>query len=726
MKNILTILRDDLAAIRSNVMTAVIVFGVLIIPLLFTTFNVLASWNPFGNTQRLQIAVASKDAGYESDLAPIKLNLGDEVLSQLSRNHDIDWIITDSGDAVEGTKSGQYYAGIVLPEDFSKDLLTFYVAGTEPTKLELYTNEKKNALSTTITTQGADGVVEKIDESFTQVVSSIGLGVVSELDQYLDRDQTQSAFDTVEERMRTVSARLDSASTTVRSLSSLLDSTVPLADGASNILAAAGEQSSALDDANGQSPLDSLDSILGGSTSSLDSALDSTAASYGAVRDRLDGLLGDADSLTSGTATTYRSMAQRVQEQSDAFSQLRSTLQAQADAAPAGLATTAYASVLAQIDSTIAQTNALHDSLQQTATDIESGRGNATDSRQRSKDAVASAISAVESARSAYRNDLKPQLDALGTNVRAVAGGIDSVKQDLAGVRATMGSDGNAGSALTQARDSTARLADRLSEQSKRFADLERQLADARDSGDFKKLSEILSNDPTTLASRLTSPVAIDREAIFPVATFGVGMAPFYMTLSLWVGALIACVLVRTNAEKRYLGPASSFTRNEAYLGRFATFALIALGQSTLVVLSLLLFVQIGAAHPFLLLLSGWIISLVFMLMIYTLVISFDSAGKALSILLLVLQISGASGAYPLPLLPDWFHTISPWLPATYAVDAQRSAIAGVYHGDIWRSLGMLLLFTIPTLILGLWLRRFMDGYHRRLQRAIESTKVMA
>ncbi|MGP5497907.1 YhgE/Pip family protein [Corynebacterium flavescens] len=726
MKNILTILRDDLAAIRSNVMTAVIVFGVLIIPLLFTTFNVLASWNPFGNTQRLQIAVASKDAGYESDLAPIKLNLGDEVLSQLSRNHDIDWIITDSGDAVEGTKSGQYYAGIVLPEDFSKDLLTFYVAGTEPTKLELYTNEKKNALSTTITTQGADGVVEKIDESFTQVVSSIGLGVVSELDQYLDRDQTQSAFDTVEERMRTVSARLDSASTTVRSLSSLLDSTVPLADGASNILAAAGEQSSALDDANGQSPLDSLDSILGGSTSSLDSALDSTAASYGAVRDRLDGLLGDADSLTSGTATTYRSMAQRVQEQSDAFSQLRSTLQAQADAAPAGLATTAYASVLAQIDSTIAQTNALHDSLQQTASDIESGRGNAADSRQRSKDAVASAISAVESARSAYRNDLKPQLDALGTNVRAVAGGIDSVKQDLAGVRATMGSDGNAGSALTQARDSTARLADRLSEQSKRFADLERQLADARDSGDFKKLSEILSNDPTTLASRLTSPVAIDREAIFPVATFGVGMAPFYMTLSLWVGALIACVLVRTNAEKHYLGPASSFTRNEAYLGRFATFALIALGQSTLVVLSLLLFVQIGAAHPFLLLLSGWIISLVFMLMIYTLVISFDSAGKALSILLLVLQISGASGAYPLPLLPDWFHTISPWLPATYAVDALRSAIAGVYHGDMWRSLGMLLLFTIPTLILGLWLRRFMDGYHRRLQRAIESTKVMA
>ncbi len=130
MKNILTILRDDLHAIRTNVITAVIIFGLAIIPLLFTSFNVLASWDPFANTDQLKIAVASEDEGHESDLASLKLNLGDKVLSQLSRNQDIDWVITDSADAVEGTKSGEYYAGIVLPKDFSADLLTFYVEGT--------------------------------------------------------------------------------------------------------------------------------------------------------------------------------------------------------------------------------------------------------------------------------------------------------------------------------------------------------------------------------------------------------------------------------------------------------------------------------------------------------------------------------------------------------------------------------------------------------------------
>lgn len=143
MNNILTILRDDLRAIRGNVMTGVIVFGLVIIPLLFTGFNILASWDPFSNTDRLKIAVASKDEGHESDLASLRLNLGDEVLSQLSRNEQVDWVITDSDDALEGTKSGEYYAGIVLPENFSQELLTFYIEGTEPAKLDLYTNEKK-------------------------------------------------------------------------------------------------------------------------------------------------------------------------------------------------------------------------------------------------------------------------------------------------------------------------------------------------------------------------------------------------------------------------------------------------------------------------------------------------------------------------------------------------------------------------------------------------------
>ena len=227
--------------------------------------------------------------------------------------------------------------------------------------------------------------------------------------------------------------------------------------------------------------------------------------------------------------------------------------------------------------------------------------------------------------------------------------------------------------------------------------------------------------------------MAVDRQPVYPVAAFGVGMTPFYLALSLWVGALLACVLVHTNAERKYLRKdengkydESEFTRGQAFFGRFATLGLVGLAQATLVVLSLIFFVQIEPAHPFMLMFAAWIVSLVFMLIIYSLVITLDSAGKALAVLLLVIQVSGSGGAYPLPLLPEWFQNVSPWLPATYAIDAFRSAIAGIYHGDIWRELGMLLLFTIPALIVGLILRRAMDAYHKRLKKAIKKTKVMA
>jgi putative membrane protein len=198
-------------------------------------------------------------------------------------------------------------------------------------------------------------------------------------------------------------------------------------------------------------------------------------------------------------------------------------------------------------------------------------------------------------------------------------------------------------------------------------------------------------------------------------------MAPLYTVLALWVGALLTVVLVRTSPPRD-----REYTRTQAYLGRFGLFALIGLAQSTLAVAGLVVFVQIGAVHPFLLLVSGWVTSVVFMLIVYTLVLSFGSAGKALSVVLLVIQVSGAGGAYPLPLLPGWFQAVSPWLPATYAMDAMRAAIAGMYRGDLWINLGMLLLFAVPALILGLFLRRFLDGYNRSTNAAIEKTKVMS
>ncbi|VEH72780.1 YhgE/Pip domain-containing protein [Corynebacterium segmentosum] len=729
MNNILTILRDDLKAIRGNVMTAVIIFGLAIIPLLFTTFNVLASWDPFANTKQLKIAVASEDKGHQSDLASLKLNLGDEVLSQLSRNDEINWVLTNSDDAIEGTKSGEYYAGIVLPKDFSANLLTFYVEGTEPSKLNLYTNEKKNALSTTITQRSATGVIEKIDESFTRVVSNVGLGVISSLDQYLDEGETQAALNNVHHRVNTVQSRLDAASGTVMALSNLVDSTIPLTRAANNILNEAGNQASSTTNDNGESPIDILKSTLDESTGSLDASLAATTQSYEVLSAQIEELLNNASATSAQTAQTFRTAADRVGQQTAAFQGVKDSIQKEADKVnlPAPVAA-GYKAVMGQLDASIAQSNALHDSLTSTANNIENG-GKSQESKQQTQAAIASAKQAVENARNSYNSNLKPQLAALGDSVGTVANDVDAVKRDIAGVRNTISNDNDA---LVRARDMTAGLSGTLQQQAARFGELSQKIDEIRDGGDLSQLADLIGDDPELLASRIASPVNVDRQPIYEVAAFGVGMTPFYLTLSLWVGALLACVLVHTNAERKYLKKNENldkkdhFTRNQVFLGRFITFGLIGIAQSTLVVLSLIFFVEIEPEHPFMMLFASWIITLVFMLIIYSLVITFDSAGKALAVLLLVIQVSGSGGAYPLPLLPEWFQNVSPWLPATYGIDAFRSAIAGIYEADILRELGMLLLFAIPALILGLFLRPAMDNYHKRLQKAIKKTKVMA
>jgi putative membrane protein len=163
----------------------------------------------------------------------------------------------------------------------------------------------------------------------------------------------------------------------------------------------------------------------------------------------------------------------------------------------------------------------------------------------------------------------------------------------------------------------------------------------------------------------------------------------------------------------------------EIYMGRFGIFAVISLLQSTFETLGCILFLKVQAVHPFLLVLTGWVAGLVFTFMIYTLVVSAGNAGKAVAVVFLVVQISGAGGAYPLQVLPAFFQNISPFLPATHAMNAVRSAIAGIYANDYWISMGYLVLFLVPTLLLGLVLRKPVINFNRKFVAATESTRLL-
>ena len=169
MKNIWILFREDVKRLGTNVVTGIIVLGLVLLPSLFSWYNVIACWDVFGNTGNLSVAVANTDEGYKSDLVPLEINVGEQVVSELRANDQLNWQFVSEEEAVNGVRSGAYYAAVVIPQSFSKDMLTFYSDDVEHAKIVYYTNEKKSAIAPKVTDQGADQVSYQVNEVFTEL-----------------------------------------------------------------------------------------------------------------------------------------------------------------------------------------------------------------------------------------------------------------------------------------------------------------------------------------------------------------------------------------------------------------------------------------------------------------------------------------------------------------------------------------------------------------------------
>ena len=137
MRNVFKLFSYDIKHLFGNVITVVIVLGLVFLPSIFTWYNVIACWNVFDNTGNLKVAVANSDEGYQSDLLPTKINVGDSVESALRANDQLDWVFTDEEDAIDGARSGKYYAAVVIPQSFSSDMMSFYSDDAEHRRAHL-------------------------------------------------------------------------------------------------------------------------------------------------------------------------------------------------------------------------------------------------------------------------------------------------------------------------------------------------------------------------------------------------------------------------------------------------------------------------------------------------------------------------------------------------------------------------------------------------------------
>lgn len=200
-------------------------------------------------------------------------------------------------------------------------------------------------------------------------------------------------------------------------------------------------------------------------------------------------------------------------------------------------------------------------------------------------------------------------------------------------------------------------------------------LRSLQNSASFKELTTLLGMNPDDVSSFMSSPVKLDTVALYPVNPYGSGIAPFFSNLALWVCGFILMAIVRLRVDPVGL---PRFSATQAYFGRWLFYVSIGIIQSLIICIGDLV-LGIQCENPAAFIGAGVLAGFVYVNLLYALAYSMRHIGKALAVVLLVLQIPGSSGMFPVEMMPEFYQVLNPLLPFTYSIDAMREAIGGMY-----------------------------------------------
>ena len=736
MRNIIAIFKRDLSRIRGSVVALIVAVGLVIVPTLYAWFNIAGSWDPYGNTGNLKVAVANSDDGYMSDLIPVRVNIGDTVVSALRENDQLDWRFVSESDAVEGVRSGEYYAAVVIPENFSSRMMTVFSSDAEHAEIVYYENQKANAIAPRVTDKAASTVRQQIDETFAKTISDVGLATTSSLLEFMDGDQIAAYAGNLSGTLAGAITTLRDASGSVDEFAGLLQSSTGLLDSTSDLLASAGTANKDAEALAGDAKtgLSGMHDALDAAVAAINQSLEDSAGDYDAAAKAIDEAFGAADAHVSLTVTQLRDASADVAKRASDMRDVQDNILAvERDVEGSNLPEKLKAELVQKIDivaNTVGnvanQQELLAKHLSDAAASLETGAADARAKAQAVKDGIAEAKGSIGGVKDSYNATLKQQISDLSDAVADVARRGSDMADDLG---ATVTDLSHAASALSDdlagAHEVLAGASADLVSAADDLQRLKEGLDTAVTSGDLDRVRELIGSDPAALADALAAPVALDRQAVYHIKNYGSAMAPFYTTLSIWVAGIVLAAMLKANVDEADVKALGNPRLHELYLGRYAFFALLAFAQATLVCAGDLLFFGIQCEHPFQFMLVGWLAGFVFSNMIYTLTVSFGDIGKAIAVVLLVMQVAGSGGTFPIEMTADFFQAVYPFLPFTHAINAMHAAMAGAYGMEFWIELGTLSLYLIPSLALGLVFRRPVIRANRWIIEKLEETKLM-
>lgn len=752
------IFKRDMCHATRNVIAVIVSMGLVVVPALYAWFNIAASWDPYGNTKALKVAVANNDKGYKSDLIPVRVNVGETIISTLHANDQLDWQFVKSDKAIDGVKSGEYYAAIVIPKGFSADMMTLFSPDIKHAQLKYYLNEKINPIAPHITDQGATTVVNTIDKTFAKTIAQVGLDLASSILHYSQSPQMAEYMRNLNGNLTTMADTLSGASQQVTSYSQLLGSANDIVDSTGKLLASATKAGKQAQNAlkQGKSGATSLTSAGANVTSSVNTALDQVSGAFDQVAAKVnkafDAIGKDSDTAASQLATlseqissgeslydTYITSLNHMRESVEQLPDSDSAKQALLEAIDREITL---------LEAAKGDSQKLAQQLKDASTQVTQDTAAAERSRKEILNRITSAKQSISNVRDDYATNVKPKIDALASTVSTLISQTDSMITQLSGTTDSLNDvTSSVGTNIASIRSTLDGIATKLNSSATTLNTLITAM-NSSDNGaeNSNELKSLTTSNASTLSTLISAPVALHRVAVYPIANYGSAMAPFYTILSIWVGAIILCAMLKVTISDRekahVLGLGDTLPRiagpsgpgnasrwglrlDHEYFGRYAIFALLALLQGTLVCLGDMYFLGVQANHALQFLAVGWLAALVFSNIVYTLTVSFGDIGKAVAVVLLVMQVAGSGGTFPIETLPKFFQMLYPFLPFPHAIDAMHAAMAGSYGNEYLLDMVYLALFLIPSLLLGLVLRKPVIRLNNWVSRNLESTKVM-
>ena len=698
MKNIIKIIASDIKRLSTNVVAMVVIIGLTVIPSLYAWFNILSNWDPYGEsaTSNLQVAVASSDQGIV--IGNIELNVGDIIISNLKENKTIGWVFTDTAqEAIAGVYSGDYYAALVIDEEFSDNMISFLSGDIENPVITYYENEKKNAIAPKITAKVKTTIEREVDHAFVSTVAQALL-------------KGGEYFATLDEEGNITGqgiAKLERLDSDLNGVISILDSYIALMDSTENISEAGAAVSKTAD-----SITELAESMADNAQKSASDAKQDLQKVKGISDDKINELnkkLDDADAIATDLNNRLANVDNKDSEKvNDIVTKVNKLASAWGNKdTPGTISNAIYTSPIANdtIRQNIANTDATVAKLQADATQL--GEYAATDIEKfnNTKAALVQDIAVVLSdtrdVRAKYENEISP------LEQRA----IDSAANSVAEVKKLLNYNANSIDLVISSLKSYSSLADQskdsLIKSRNEAVEMERQLSalisDIKSIGDneaYQKFVNLLQTDPDLLSEFISSPVEISDEYVYPVENNGSMTAPFYIVLSIWVGALIMSTILKT-AVKDTTGM-RNLKNWQCFFGRFFVTFVIGQLQTIITVMGAFLFVGIQCEHPFYFWLACAWTSLIYSLLLYSFTYSFGNVGEALSVILMVIQVAGAGGTFPIEVLPKVFQVLYKFMPFNYSMNALRECIAGFYKDTYRNCMLTLIIYGIVAIFVGI------------------------